>query len=49
MKEERIIAFIGIYGSLILSSTCTGKIIRWFYIALAIFWLGRYIYLTNRK
>jgi hypothetical protein len=49
MKEARIIAFIGIYASLILSNTSTGKIKPWLYIALAIFWLGRYIYLINRK
>ena len=47
-KEARIIAFVGIYASLILSNTSTGKIIPWLYIALAIFWLSRYIYLINK-
>jgi len=49
MKEARIIAFIGIYGSLMLSNTSNGKILPWFYIALAIFWLGRYVYLHHIK
>lgn len=49
MKEARIIAFIGLYGSLILANTSTGKIIPCIYICLAITWLGRYIYLRNKK
>ena len=49
MKEARIIAFIGIYGSVILANTSGGKILPWLYITLAIFWLGRYIYLINNK
>ena len=49
MKEARIIAFTGLYGSLILANTSTGKIIPWLYICLAIIWLGRCIYLINKK
>ena len=44
----RIISFIGIYGSLILSKTSDIEILQWSFIALAIFWLGRYIYFINR-
>ena len=49
MKEARIIAFIGIYGCLIMANTASGKIFPWFWIALFIFWLSRYIYLTLQK
>lgn len=46
MKEEKIIAFTGIYGCLIISNTSTGKYFPWLWIGLAIIWTGRYIYLT---
>ena len=49
MKEARIVATMGIYGSLILSTTSTGKITPWIYVAVSILWLGKYIYLKMKK
>jgi hypothetical protein len=49
MKEAKIIAFIGIYGSLILSTTSTDKIMSWLFVVIAIYWLGKYISLINIK
>jgi hypothetical protein len=49
MKEQRIIAFTGIYGCLIMSNTSKGDIFPWFWIALAIFWTGKYIYLKCKE
>jgi hypothetical protein len=48
MKEAKIIAFTGIYGCLIMANTSTGKYFPWFWVGLAIFWTGRYIYLTAK-
>jgi hypothetical protein len=48
MKEAKIIAFTGIYGCLIMANTSTGKYFLWFWVGLAIFWTGRYIYLTAK-
>jgi hypothetical protein len=48
MKEERIIAFTGIYGCLIIANTSTGKYFTWFWIGLAILWIVRYIYLKAK-
>ena len=48
MKESRIIAFIGLMGCLNMANTSEGNYVL-MYIALAIFWLGRYVYLKNRK
>lgn len=48
MKEAKIIAFTGIYGCLILANTSTGKYFPWFWIGLAIFWTGKYIYLKAK-
>ena len=49
MKEARIIAFTGTYGCLIMANTSTGKYFPWLWIGVAIFWLGRYIYLTVKE
>lgn len=46
MKEERIIAFTGMNGSLIMANTSTVTHLVWVWVGLAIIYLGRYIYLT---
>jgi len=48
MKEAKIIAFTGIYGCLIMANISTGKYFPWFWIGLAIFWIGRYTYLKAK-
>ena len=49
MKQDRIIAFIGIYGSLILASNFENKIMVGIMVLQAIFWLCRYAYLVFEK
>ena len=49
MKEDRIIAFIGLYGSLILANTFTNKYLAGAMILQAIIWLFRYAYLKYKK
>jgi len=49
MKEERIIAFIGLYGSLILASNFENHILAGIFILQAIFWVIRYYYLVLYK
>jgi len=48
MKEQRIIAFIGIYGNLIMSNISKGQF-AYFWMALAIFYTGRYLYLSLKS
>ena len=49
MKEERIIAFIGLYGSLILALNFENDIYAGIFILQAIFWMIRYYYLVLYK
>lgn len=49
MKENRIIAFIGVYGCMILANTSEKIYFAWFWGALAIYWLYRYVYLCAKK
>ena len=49
MKTERIIAFTGIYGCLIVANTTDSKIMPWFWIGLATYWTIRYLYLTLKQ
>jgi len=49
MKEARIIAFIGIYGSLIMANTTKGEIAPWFWMGCAIIYTLRYTYLMLIK
>lgn len=49
MKEDKIIAFIGIYGSLILALNFENKIYTGLMLLLAIIWLWRYAYLVFGK
>jgi hypothetical protein len=49
MKEDKIIAFIGIYGSLILAFNFENKILTGLMIFQAIIWLLRYAYLVFKK
>jgi len=46
--EERIIAVIMVNGTALMANTSEG-FFEWFYIALAIFWVGRLLYLTAKK
>ena len=46
MKEQRIIAFIGLYGSLILALNIKSDIFTGIMILQAIFWVIRYSYLV---
>ena len=48
MREKRITAFIGIYGSLILSGISTGQTLPIVFITMAVCWALRYGYLTNK-
>jgi hypothetical protein len=48
-KEQAIYTFTGTYGCLIMANTSTGKYFIWLWIGLAIFWLGRCIYLTVKR
>ena len=47
MREKRITAFIGIYGSLILSGISTGQTMPIINLALAFVWALRYGYLSG--
>jgi len=49
MKEDKIIAFIGIYASLILALNFENKILTGLMIFQAIIWLWRYAYLVFEK
>mgnify|MGYP006111340815 FL=1 len=49
MKEDKIIAFIGIYGSLILGLNFENNILAGLMILQAIIWLWRYAYLVLEK
>ena len=49
MKEDKIIAFIGIYGSLILALNFENKILVGAMMLQAIIWLWRYAYLVLEK
>lgn len=49
MKEDKIIAFIGLYGSLILAMTFENNIMTGLMILQAIIWLWRYAYLVFEK
>jgi len=49
MKEQRIIAFIGFYESLILALNLENDIFTGIMILQAIFWIIRYSYLVLRK
>ena len=49
MKEQRIIAFIGFYESLILALNLENYIFTGIMILQAIFWIIRYSYLVLRK
>lgn len=49
MKEDRIIAFIGIYGSLILAFNFENKTLVGLMVLQAIIWLWRYAYLVFEK
>tara|TARA_R110000823_G_scaffold314446_1_gene443619 strand:- start:1022 stop:1180 length:159 start_codon:yes stop_codon:yes gene_type:complete len=49
MKEDRIIAFIGIYGSLILAFNFDNKMYTGLMVLQAIIWLWRYAYLVLEK
>ena len=49
MKEDKIIAFTGIYGSLIMASNFENKILAGLMVLQAIIWLWRYAYLVFEK
>ena len=49
MKEDKIIAFIGIYGSLILGLNFENNILAGLMILQAVIWLWRYAYLVLEK
>ena len=49
MKEDKIIAFIGIYGSLILGLNFENNILAGLMVLQAIIWLWRYAYLVFEK
>lgn len=48
MKEQRIIAFIGIQTSVILASVTNSKTLSILWMALAVIYLFRYIYFTKK-
>ena len=50
MKEDKIIAFIGIYGSLILGLNLENNILAGLMILQAIIWFWRYaVYIKDKK
>ena len=49
MKEQKIEAFIGMYGCIILSTLNEGGIFQWLWLAGAIYWAIRYIYLSLKQ
>jgi len=49
MKEDKIIAFTGIYGSLIIALNFENKILAGLMVLQAIIWLWRYAYLVFEK
>ena len=49
MKEEKIIAWIGFYASLILANTVENKIPCLLLYIIAIIWLVRFWYLDSKK
>ena len=44
MKEQKITAFIGLYGSIILANQVKSDTIAILFIIQAVFWLARYAY-----
>ncbi len=46
MEGKKIIAFIGVYGSVIMANTSEGYLFPWLWISTTICWTVRYIYLT---
>ena len=49
MKEQRIIAFVGVYGNLILANTIENKYIASGMIVLAIMYFIKYTWLICKK
>ena len=49
MKENRIISFIGVQGSLILANTMSNVYLQYLFIGLTLFYLIEYLYLSFKN